>query len=100
VRRTLLMTRSKAPNVGDQTVLERNPQKGTLVLVYAAKEGNPMNKSTTENARQKIDQLIENVGQVGHLSALKRILAPTDLSLDSRKSVRYAIALAEHSMLK
>jgi hypothetical protein len=54
VRRTLLMTRSKAPNVG----------------------------------------------QVGHLSALKRILAPTDLSLDSRKSVRYAIALAEHSMLK
>ena len=44
----------------------------------------------------KADKLIENAGELEHRAGLKRILAPTDLGPDARKSVDYAIALAEH----
>jgi nucleotide-binding universal stress UspA family protein len=39
---------------------------------------------------------IHPVEQVRHIVTLKRILAPTDLTMDSRKAVDYAIAIAEH----
>jgi hypothetical protein len=38
----------------------------------------------------------EPVQQMRHTVGLQRILAPTDLSLDGRKAVEHAVALAEH----
>jgi universal stress protein A len=39
---------------------------------------------------------IHPVEQVRHRVSLKRILAPTDLTMDSRKALDYAITIAEH----
>jgi Universal stress protein family len=39
---------------------------------------------------------IHPVEQVRHRVSLKRILAPTDLTIDSRKALDYAITVAEH----
>jgi hypothetical protein len=39
---------------------------------------------------------IHPVEQMRHRVCLKRILAPTDLTMDSRKALDYAITIAEH----
>jgi universal stress protein A len=45
---------------------------------------------------QSREQLIDPAEQVRHVVTLKRILAPTDLTMDSGKAVDYAIAIGEH----
>jgi universal stress protein A len=52
---------------------------------------------TTESVQlSKSKQNADPIASIRHPIALRRILAPTDLSPDGKKAVEYAIALAEH----
>jgi len=69
---------------------------GEKELIYA-RRGLPMiGETTADDSGRPRQELIDPVEQVRHIVTLKRILAPTDLTMDSRKTVDYAIAIAEH----
>ena len=53
-------------------------------------------ETTAGGSRQPRQEGFHPDEQVRHIVTLKRILAPTDLTMDSRKTVDYAIAIAEH----
>ncbi|MBV8226782.1 MAG: universal stress protein [Verrucomicrobia bacterium] len=53
-------------------------------------------ETTAGGSRQPRQEGFYPVEQVRHIVTLKRILAPTELTMDSRKAVDYAIAIAEH----
>ena len=49
-----------------------------------------------DRGQPRQDRWIGPVEQVRRIVTLKRILAPTDLTMDSRKALDYAITIAEH----
>ena len=49
-----------------------------------------------DRGQPRQDRWIGPVEQVRRIVTLKRILAPTDLTMDSRRAVDYAVAIAEH----
>ncbi|HYY26720.1 MAG TPA: universal stress protein [Chthoniobacterales bacterium] len=55
-----------------------------------------IDETTPSNSSQPSQESVDPVEQVQHIVTLKRILAPTDLTIHSRKAVDYAIAIGEH----